>query len=600
MNTGHSHAGETGGAASVEFEAICGRFETAWNSDQRPSINDFLEIKSPLNDSSSRRHLLIELVMIDMERRWRAASKQSSLSVIPDSPAPMPGEPIVLPNRPLLEDYVAGFADLGPLDLLPEDLIVHEYRVRHSWGDRPRHTEYLARYGAKRPALVRLLSKVDRKYRPTQEIPSRKITLTVIRGPHFGKAFTFERHESFVVGRGAKAHFRLPKKDPFFSRYHFIVEVNPPHCLLVDLDSTNGTRVNSTLVTRTFLNHGDEIRAGKSVLLVEFMPPPEKIVDAASLAVKEISADPGLESTRSYRLPCPVPDRELPEGGAKRKAPVVPQIPGYEILHTLGQGGMGVVYLAKRVRDDCQVALKLVQPAVAAPEYEVEFFLREADILRQLRHPRIVSFLEMGHEGDHLYFAMEYVPGTDGSRLLQTHGPLPIGRAVGLVCQALGALQYAHDLGFVHRDVKPANLLVGGSAENEVCKLADFGLARAYQASSMSGLTMVGDVGGTLPYMPPEQITHYRDAKPPADQYAVAATLYRLLTGHHLFELDDSNEERLMKILCEEPVPLFHRRPDVPAGLCKAIHRALEKEPEDRFPDAAAFRDALLPLAANR
>ena len=606
MNTGHSRSGETGGAnTSVEFEAICGRFEAAWNSGQRPSINDFLEIEPPLGNSLSPQDLLIELAMIDMERRWRSAAEAVPPSMLPDRPAAAPGEPTAIPNRPRLEDYVARFDDLGPLDLLPDDLVAHEYRVRHRWGDRPRHAEYLARFGAKRPALAQLLSKVDAQSGPSEGSVATKVALKVVRGPHSGKAFTFERHDSFVVGRGTKAHFRLPKKDPFFSRYHFIVEVNPPHCLLVDLDSTNGTRINNSRITRKHLSHGDKIRAGKTVLLVEFIPPPTKTEDAASppplpLAVSRKTADPGSESTESHHLRRPAPDVEMANRRAKQEAPVAPEIPGYEILRPLGEGGMGIVYLAKRAQDRSQVALKLIRPAVAASEQEVDLFLREADILRQLRHPHIVLFQEMGHQDDHLYFAMEYVPGSDGSRLLRTHGPLAIARAVALACQALEALQYAHGQGFVHRDVKPANLLVTGQADNEICKLADFGLARAYQASPMSGLTMIGDVGGTLPYMPPEQVTHYRDAKPPADQYAVAATLYRLLTGHYLFDLDDdSNEQRLMKILCEEPIPLIHRRPDAPAGLCKAIHRALEKEAKDRFTDAAEFRDALLTFAAH-
>src|SRR5436189_104546 len=139
---------------------------------------------------------------------------------------------------------------------------------------------------------------------------------------------------------------------------------------------------------------------------------------------------------------------------------------------------------------------------------------------RELRHPHIVGFRDMGEVGGQLYFAMEFVRGSDAHRLLKTHTLLPIGRAVGLVCQLLEALEYAHAKGFVHRDIKPANLLVEEAGGREVPKLADFGLARVYQTSQLSGLTMMGDVGGTVAFMAPEQITHYREAKPPVDQYA--------------------------------------------------------------------------------
>jgi serine/threonine protein kinase len=181
--------------------------------------------------------------------------------------------------------------------------------------------------------------------------------------------------------------------------------------------------------------------------------------------------------------------------------------------------------------------------------------------------------------------------------LLHREGPLSVGRAVRLLSEVLEALHYAHSQGFVHRDVKPANVLVTRGQNGATCKLADFGLARVYQASSMSGITMLGDTGGTLPYMPPEQITHYRDTSPAADQYSAAATLYRFLTGQHIFDVQGlSNADRLVKILFDPPVPIQDRRPDVPDALARAIHRALEKKPADRFPDAASFREALLPF----
>src|SRR5262249_39332353 len=144
-------------------------------------------------------------------------------------------------------------------------------------------------------------------------------------------------------------------------------------------------------------------------------------------------------------------------------------------------------------------------------------------------HPNIVAFQEMGESEGRLYFAMDYVRGTDAAALLKEHGPLPVARAVGLVRQMLRALDYAHAKQFVHRDIKPANLLVAGAGGQETARLADFGLARVYQASQLSGLTMTGDIGGTVAFMAPEQITNYREAKPPVDQYAAAASLYNLL-----------------------------------------------------------------------
>jgi len=122
---------------------------------------------------------------------------------------------------------------------------------------------------------------------------------------------------------------------------------------------------------------------------------------------------------------------------------------------------------------------------------------------------------------------MELATGPDFDRILKNRGPSPIKPAVRGICQMLTGLAHAHEKGFVHRDIKPANILVHKDGTTKTTKLADFGLARAYEVSQLSGVTMQGDVGGTPRYMPPEQVTHFRNVKPAADQYSAAATLYR-------------------------------------------------------------------------
>src|SRR5262249_11748158 len=268
-------------------------------------------------------------------------------------------------------------------------------------------------------------------------------------------------------------------------------------------------------------------------------------------------------------------------------------MPGYHLVRELGRGGMGVVYLALREADGTVLAVKTIKPAGGVSRPEGERFLREASILRQLEHPHIVAFREMGEANGQLYFAMDYVPGTDAGRLLKHQGPWPIPRAVGLVCQLLEALEYAHSRGFVHRDVKPANLLVTEVAGREEVRLVDFGLARVYQASKLSGLTMAGQVGGTAPFMAPEQILHFREAKPAADQYAAAATLYNLLMGQYIFDFPQAFQERLLLVLQEEPVSIRSRNTGIPAQLADVVHRALAKDPAARFADARTMRQRL-------
>jgi serine/threonine-protein kinase len=421
-----------------------------------------------------------------------------------------------------------------------------------------------------------------------------QVTLTVTAGPHLGLEFTFTGHDTFLVGRSKHAHFRLADKDKYFSRIHFLVEVNPPRCRLVDMGSRNGTHVNDQRVSAVELHDGDLIKAGHTFLRVGVQLPPDEPTAAAA-------PGPATATTITF---FPKPG----SGGAADDAPVQlgpahaaagtphPPIPGYQLVRELGRGGMGVVFLAVRDADGSEVALKTIIPAVAANRAQVERFLREATILKQLDHPHIVAFREMGEANGMLYFAMDYVPGSDAGRLRKQHKRLPVRTAVRLICQALQGLEYAHAKGFVHRDIKPANLLVADEDGGKKVKLADFGLARLYQASQLSGLTLSGDVGGTTAFLPPEQITRYREAKPLADQYAAAATLYYLLTGKMVYDFAESSMQPLALILQEDPVPIAERGVELPDGLADVIHRALAREPKKRFPHVKAFRQALLPF----
>ena len=157
-------------------------------------------------------------------------------------------------------------------------------------------------------------------------------------------------------------------------------------------------------------------------------------------------------------------------------------------------------------------------------------------------------------------------------------------------------LDYAHAKGFVHRDIKPPNLLLEREEGRETVKLADFGLARAYQTSTLSGVTMKGDIAGTIAFMAPEQVNHLRESKPPVDLYAAGATLYWLLTGRYVYDLPRGLSNQILMVLQEAPVPIRSRRPDIPASLAAVIDRSLAREPEQRFADAKDMRRALLPF----
>lgn len=430
-----------------------------------------------------------------------------------------------------------------------------------------------------------------------------KIRLEIVKGPHTGRSFEFSGHDTFLVGRGRQAHFQLNRDDMYFSRSHFMIEVNPPNCRLLDLNSHNGTFVNREKVLIADLNNGDLVRGGKTLMRVSIS--------------KEVASQIAPE-VESPELPCAEPPLELeiieeeegsntwhhlkdllPSDYEQKIRQLNQSIPGFLLIQRLGKGGMGDVWLALRESDKSIVAIKTILPQVSTSSLERERFLREAHILKSLNHPHIVQFREMGDAYGMLYFAMEYVPGIDAGKLIkQADQPLPISRAVSLVLQILDALEYAHASGFVHRDIKPSNLLVTRAPGEERIKVADFGLARLYQSSKISGLTMTNQIGGTVKFMPPEQITDYRNVTPAADQYSAAATLYHLLTGEHIFDFQENKlptdlAQQFIMILHSSPIPIHQRRSDIPEQLNFILQRALAKDPKDRFSDLTEMKRSL-------
>ncbi|MGL4420855.1 MAG: protein kinase domain-containing protein, partial [Gemmataceae bacterium] len=326
-----------------------------------------------------------------------------------------------------------------------------------------------------------------------------KVLLRVIAGPHSGKEFVFDRHDSFLVGRSKDAHLRLSIDDPYFSRRHFLLEINPPRCRILDVKSRNGIAVNNQTVQVADLVHDDEITAGHTTFRIQI-----------------IHDDPDHIETLSSGLDRP--STLIPQTGTETFQPQPSTIPGYELQEELGRGAMGVVYRAIRVADQLPVAIKMILPAQGSTRKQLDRFLREAAILRELDHRHVVRFYDVGESNEGLLFlVMELVEGPNAAQVLREKGPLELKGAVRIATQFLMGLGHAHERGFVHRDVKPGNLLIGRDGSKRITKLADFGLARVYESSNLSGLTLQGELGGTPAFMAPEQVTHYRDVRPAAD-----------------------------------------------------------------------------------
>lgn len=262
---------------------------------------------------------------------------------------------------------------------------------------------------------------------------------------------------------------------------------------------------------------------------------------------------------------------------------------GYTIVRCLGSGGMGEVYVARHPRLPRQDALKVLRPEMSANEEFRERFLREADLTAALSHPNIVGVYDRGEFDGQLWISMEYVDGTDVSRLLRSNSGVSDDQAAEIISAVAEALDYAHQHDLLHRDVKPANILISDTdPANKRIKLADFGIARC--ANDSAGLTATNMTVGTVFYAAPEQLTgSIIDGR--ADQHALAATAFQLFTGAPPFE--NSNAAVIIgKHLSTPPPALSERRPDL-AALDPVLAKALAKDPKDRFDKCADFARAL-------
>ena len=275
----------------------------------------------------------------------------------------------------------------------------------------------------------------------------------------------------------------------------------------------------------------------------------------------------------------------------------------YEIRGVLGKGGMGIVFLAEDRKKHTQVAVKVMRPEISVDEVGVSRFRREAQIAKSLEHPGIIPILTVGSEHGLHYFVMEYVTGHSLDALLEERRaeqrPLPVDAATRILTEAASTLGYAHERGVVHRDVKPANIMLD---EQSRVLLTDFGISKNATASTgattVARLTDTGTVLGTPQYLAPEQALGTSvDGR--ADQYALAIVGFEMLAGYVPF--DDETPHAIIHRHINEAAPaLSALRPDVPQHVSAAIARALSKAPSHRFATMDDFARALAGESSGR
>ncbi|WP_344266926.1 protein kinase domain-containing protein [Actinomadura napierensis] len=424
------------------------------------------------------------------------------------------------------------------------------------------------------------------------------VTLTLVKGRLDHKEFVFDERATCVLGRSSDCSPRLPDDEHHrrISRHHCLIDINPPAARIRDFGSLNGTYVNGRRIGKrerhqtpeeaallTYPEHdladGDEIRLGDTVFRVGIHAPGTGEWPSGD----ELSV-PSLDPADIAAL--------LQEIARGENATL---IPGYTILRELGRGGMGAVYLARDDATGAEVALKLMLPRVAVNPTSRARFLREAELTSMLRHPNIAALHDLGSSGGVFYFTIEYCARGSLDRLVSRRGGrLPAGEAVPLFLQVLDGLEHAHDQGVVHRDLSPSNILLHEADTGTlVAKVADFGLAKAFDQAGLSGLTRTGATAGKPVFMARRQVIDFKNAAPAVDVWAAAACLYHSLSGAVPRDFPPGKDPWRI-VLQAPPVPLRERAPDVPRALAGVVDIALREKPTFGFTTAAQFRDALL------
>ena len=451
-----------------------------------------------------------------------------------------------------------------------------------------------------------------------------KVILKVSEGVLSGQEFLFTERTTCIIGRAEEANLRLPnnKDHQIISRYHCLLDINPPAARVRDFGSKNGTYVNGkkigqreacqnaqegakTKFPEIDLRDGDQIQLGKTILKVG-IEKPFLHIDKTQLEIER----------RSAPRPAGVPPTRNPEklikmllGWANSGRSDLVTIQNYSLLKELGRGGMGAVYLAQHKQTGEQVALKVMLPQVASNKIAQESFLREAKNTEALINHNVVELRDSGCSNNTFFFTLEYCESGSVNQLIEEKGGrLPINEAAKITLQCLDGLAYAHQAeipyvklsngtigrgkGLVHRDIKPANIYLSGTGSNLVAKLGDFGLSKAFDLAGLSGQTATGNVAGTPVYMPRPQALNFKFSKPEGDVWAIAASFYKMVTGCGPRTFPDGKDPWVV-ILKSKTLAIRERNPAIPKRLAEVIDTALIDNPNILVKSALELKQAI-------
>ncbi|MTJ54448.1 FHA domain-containing protein [Anabaena sp. UHCC 0253] len=443
---------------------------------------------------------------------------------------------------------------------------------------------------------------------------SSKIILTITQGKLSGKQYIFESRSTCIIGRNDDCNLQIADKvDMTISRYHCLLDINPPDIRVRDLGSLNGTFVNGKKI-------GQRQREQPAKEAVKLNFPEYNLQDGDQIKLGDILFQIGVEVEAQLDKN---PDLSSEEKNtkpnflkivknlldlAKNGNPDLQSLSGYRLIKSLGKGGFGAVFLVQHIQSNRFFALKIMLPAVVSQEQAVKMFLKETENTKTLNHPHIIQLLDYGFAENVFFFIMEYCEDGNVWDLMQRSGwRLSVDIAVDITLQILDGLIYAHDVdlpyiklpdgslvkskGLIHQDIKPNNIFITENNDKIVVKIGDYALSKAFDLAGLSGQTLTETKMGTPAFMPRQQVLNFQNALPEVDIWATAACLYNMLTGY--FPRNFTGDPWL-SVLQNNPIPISQRDHHIPKKLAQVIDLALKEKPQIYFQTAAEFKEALL------
>jgi eukaryotic-like serine/threonine-protein kinase len=444
---------------------------------------------------------------------------------------------------------------------------------------------------------------------------SAKVTLAITTGNFKGQSFHFEDRTTCIMGRANDCHPQLPSDQDHItvSRYHCLLDINPPHIRIRDFGSLNGTYINDTLIGKRHpeatpeqakgtvflehdLNNGDKIQIGSSIFRVTIVASTEQ-------------TQPITKFTGGEKINVLARIKQLVRQ-AEANTPSYINIEGYTLLKHIGGGGFGDVYLAHSQRNQEEIALKILLPQMQQNEYTVDLFLREIENTKALNHPNIITLRDYGKSNELFYFTLDYCNrGSVADLMRRSLKPLTLEEASAIILQTLHGLEYAHNAsipnikkadgtyikgqGIVHRDIKPDNLFLHQVNGTTMVKIGDYGISKAFNQAGLSGLSMSGTLAGTPYFMSRPQLINFKYAKPEVDIWATAACFYYMLTYTYPRDFTDFSKDPFRLVLETSAIPILQRNSSIPKPVAEVIDNALIDYPSISFKTAAEFRQAL-------